>query len=39
MIAGRREINKGYYKFNPIPLRKDASVSSLFMNLSIQDDL
>lgn len=27
MITGGREINKEYYKFNPIPLGKDAYAS------------
>lgn len=30
MIAGGREINKEYYKFNPIPMYRDASASFIF---------
>lgn len=34
MIAGGREIDKEYFKFNPIPLGKDAS-TSFFVSISL----
>ncbi|CAD0006087.1 hypothetical protein FLAT13_03120 [Flavobacterium salmonis] len=36
MIAGGREVNKEYYRFNLIPLGKDAE-ASFFVGFTVKD--